>query len=177
MITLEQFFEAVEYKITLGEQYNSIYGAWPDTARFLASEDNHEVSTVACVFDTADQTVYQMYAIDYKADRAYRWTHPDWIESHKAAREKAAKDGFHDHPFENGEWIELDVASDLLEKASAIHREQPYDDRVQIQLNIEDDVLLKLMLEAHRRDITFNQLVVEAVEAAIEKHRAEGVLK
>lgn len=177
MITLEQFFETIEYKISNGEPCITIHDRWPATARFLACEDNFEVSTVACVFDTVDQMVYQMYAIDYKANRAYRWTHPAWVESYKASVERSAKDGYRDEPFENSQWIDLDVASDLIEKASAIHREQPYDDRIEIPLTIEDDVLFKLMLEAHRRDITFNQLVTEAVEQAIEKYRLKGELE
>ena len=33
------------------------------------------------------------------------------------------------------------------------------DNRAEIEIDLPDDVLFGLMMEAHRRDITFNQLV------------------
>jgi hypothetical protein len=40
-----------------------------------------------------------------------------------------------------------------------------------ITLNLDTDVLFELMLMAHERDITLNQLVNEVLKAYIEEHK------
>jgi len=41
--------------------------------------------------------------------------------------------------------------------------------KVDVEIDIEDDLLFKLMLEAHKRDITLNQLVEDILRKALEK--------
>ena len=40
-----------------------------------------------------------------------------------------------------------------------------------ITINVDRDVLFELMLMAHERDITLNQLVNEVLKAYIEEHK------
>ena len=42
------------------------------------------------------------------------------------------------------------------------------DDRAEIEINIPDDVLFALMMEAHRRDITLNQMVERILREQID---------
>ncbi len=66
-------------------------------------------------------------------------------------------------------YIDLDVEEDFMEKAYAICNDQEYDTRVQVPVNFTDEELLRYMTLAHERDITFNQLVEEALMAAIKQ--------
>lgn len=58
---------------------------------------------------------------------------------------------------------ELETDEDLLEKFNAIVQGRDYDTRVSIPIDLPEDYLMALMLEAHRQDITFNQLVVNII--------------
>ena len=40
----------------------------------------------------------------------------------------------------------------------------------EIEIDLDDETLFQLMLEAHRRDFTFNKLVEEFLLKDIEKH-------
>lgn len=58
---------------------------------------------------------------------------------------------------------ELEVNEDLMEKFSAIVEGRSYDQRIIVPVDLPDDLLMQLMLEAHRQDITLNQLVVNLI--------------
>jgi hypothetical protein len=55
----------------------------------------------------------------------------------------------------------------------AIREGEDYDTRVLMPVEFSDEDLLKYMKLAHERDITFNQLVEEALLAAIKEHKIE----
>jgi len=44
----------------------------------------------------------------------------------------------------------------------------------EIEINIPDDVLFSLMLLAHERDITFNQLCNEILREQLDKEQTDG---
>lgn len=48
------------------------------------------------------------------------------------------------------------------------------DTRESVALDIPDDVLFSLMLAAHERDITLNQLVETILREQIEKEQTDG---
>jgi hypothetical protein len=62
----------------------------------------------------------------------------------------------------------LEVADDFIQKCLAIRAGEDYDTRVQITVDFSDEDLLKYMKLAHERDITFNELVVQALTEAIQ---------
>jgi len=170
MITLKQFMETVDYRITEGSDYQ--WQCFGPNAYCLDSwngkQDGH---TISIIFDTKDQTVYQVTAYDYARERAYRMTNPGF----KAAFDAECEDReILDMAWELDDgspvkYVDLDVEEDFIEKARAICNDQDYDTRVQIQVEFTDEELLRYMKFAHEQDITFNQLVEEAVKAAIEQ--------
>ncbi len=87
---------------------------------------------------------------------AYRWIDPD----HKAAVEDQLDTSI--------EFVELDVLEDFVEKAEAIVANKTFDLRVQIPLDLDDELLLFLFKEAHKRDITFNTLMEDILRRAVE---------
>jgi len=165
MITLKQFFETANYRITEGSDYG--WQCFGEHAYQLDSWNGDQKGhTLSVVFDTDTQTVYQVEAFDYLRERAYRMVNPAFKEAFDA--ESKDRDVI-DMAWERDDgtpvgFIDLEVEEDFLEKATAIVQGQDYDTRVSIPLNFSDEELLRYMIIAHERDITFNQLVVEAIQ-------------
>lgn len=170
MITLKDFMETCNYRITEGSEYG--WQCFGHNAYTLDSWNGDlEGHTISIVFDTRTQVVYQVTAYDYARVRAYRMTNPDF----KAAYEAETNDrdildvAWEDEDGNDVRYIDLNVDEDFLEKAYAICNDQEYDTRVQVPVDFSDEELLTYMKFAHERDITFNQLVEEAIKAAIEQ--------
>jgi hypothetical protein len=82
----------------------------------------------------------------------------------------------------NGAWddvdyIDLEVDDDFIQKCLAIKAGETYDTRVQVPVDFSDEDLLKYMKLAHERDMTFNELVEEALRHAIEEVEAGRLTK
>lgn len=154
MITLQQFMDAVEYRISEGSNYS--WNSFGPTAYRLESIADAKYN-ISIVFDTTNQTVYEVEAHDYSTDYAYRYTNPLWID---AVRDEAQKRGInYDIAYDNVKFIDLEVEDDWLEKARAIVRGEDYDTRVKIPLELDKEELLTLMTAAHEQDITLNDYV------------------
>jgi hypothetical protein len=172
MITLKDFLETIDYKITEGSEYGwKCYGE--NTHRIERQTGDHMGNTVTCVFDTKEHFVYEMEAWDNANDRVYRWIHPDYIKAYKKACKK--HDVKFENAFDNVNFTDLDVEADILEKARAISNEEEYDTRIQMAVDFTDEDMLQYMKLAHQLDITFNELVERALREAIdfEKLRKE----
>lgn len=169
MISLKDFMEVVGYRISEGSAY--LWGCFGTNAYSIDAvrkvDDSFE-GTVSITFDTVDQTVYMVEAFDYIRDRAYRLINPDYKDRYK---EECQSRGVNDVAWEDVEYIDLDVDEDFLEKAAAIIEGREYDYRVQLSVEFSDEELLKYMKLAHERDITFNQLIEQALEEAIRLHK------
>ena len=77
MITLKDFMETVDYKITEGSEYQ--WQCYGDHSYQLDSwnqdQDGHSVSIV---FDTRTHVIYEASVYDYKRNRAYRLINSDF---------------------------------------------------------------------------------------------------
>jgi hypothetical protein len=164
MLTLKEFMELVDYKITEGSDY------WPEGnfgGRQLYSlsawNGDHDGWSFNIGFDPKDdQRVYVVEACDYKYNRAYRL-----IDS-SLKTDKEAWDGVN--------YIDLEEDDDFMQKGLAIRDGVDYDTRVNIPLNVPDDVLFELMKRAHDQDITLNQLVEDVLWEAIRAEEDKSVL-
>jgi hypothetical protein len=65
---------------------------------------------------------------------------------------------------------QIEAENDILEKTRAIVHEEDYDARVKIPVEFSDEELLKYMKMAHELDITFNQLIENALREAVKKY-------
>ena len=156
MISLKEWMELVDYKITEGNDY---YAFSPDAYSLNSWSGTQDGYSFDIVFDTKTQVVYQVEACDYQRNRAYRLVHPMYKDQVQAG-EKA---------WDDTNWIDLEVDDDFIQKALAIKDGKDYDTRVQIELDIPEEDLLLYMKEAHKRDMTFNEFIEEALKAAIEE--------
>lgn len=171
-MNLKDYMTVINYRVTEGSEFGwDCFG--PNAYRLDswsgAFNNTTEGYTVSVTFDTQDQTVYQMEAWDYENNRAYRWTSPEWKPKHD---KEAKKRGFDpDDAWDEVKFVNLEVEADFLEKARAIVAGEPYDTRVQIEIDWDDDVLMSAMKLAHERDITFNQLVELALTEYLEEKK------
>lgn len=167
MVTLKEFMEAVGYRITEGSTYG--WNCFGSNAYALDSwngeQDGHSASIV---FDTRTQEVYQVTAYDYTRERAYRLINPAYKEAHD--KEGSDRDSNISEAWEDVEYTDLELASDFIEKLTAIVNEEDYDTRVSVPVDFSDEELLTYMKLAHEQDITFNQLIEQALREAIARH-------
>ena len=166
MITLKEWMEIADYRITEGSDY--CWDCFGPNAYSLDSwngDQNGHSFTV--IFDTKTQVVYEVQAHDYVHQRAYRLVNPEYKEAFK--NEGQERDVRIDEAWDDVNYVDLDVDDDFIQKCLAIREGEDYDTRVQIEVNFSDEELLKYMKFAHERDITFNQLVEEAIKAAIDQ--------
>lgn len=165
----QELIEANNFEITGGSEYQ--WQCFGFNARYL-DFDQEDRFSINCVFDTADHTVYIIEAWDYVNHREYRWINPGYIEAYKEACKENEVD-FRES-FDNNKFIDLEVVEDMFEKIQGIRNEEEYDTRVRVPIDFSDSELLELMKLAHEKDITFNQLVEEALSVAIEDAKKGG---
>ena len=163
MITLKQWMELVDYRITEGTDY-LLAGQSLFSLNSWNSRYNDGGYSMEIVFDQKTQDVYLVEVCDYQRNRAYRLINPDHadLEYDKTAWDDVA-------------WTDLDVEADWLEKATAIIAGLDYDTRVQMTIDLPHDQLHKLMLQAHQADITLNQHIVKILHGVMEDRRLEEI--
>ena len=168
MISLKEWMELVDYRITEGSDYGwQCYGYDAHMLDSWNGDQNGHSFTV--IFDTKNQTVYEVQAHDYVHNRAYRLINPEFKSAHE--HERNGRGIEINNAWDNVDYIDLDVVDDFIQKGLAIRDGEEYDTRVQIEVNFDDAELLEYMKIAHDRDITFNELVEIALQDAIDQHR------
>ena len=168
---LKQVNEITNHRITEGSEY--CWNCYPN-ARYLSYES--EFAHVSVLYSTETQEIYEA-DVSVKVDnwfdedknmRPYRWLNPEYkdamISEAKTRKVKWRK------AWDDVKWIDLEVEEDFLEKAKAIFNGESHDKRIQVPIDLEDDVMLKLCMEAHKRDITLNQMVEKVLREVIDTH-------
>jgi hypothetical protein len=168
MITLKEFMELVDYRVTEGSEYCwECFGS--DAYSLSYWNQDHSGHSICIIFDTRTHEVYAVEACDYKHNRAYRLINPDYKTAHD--NEAVGRDVDANQAWDDVDYVDLDVDDDFIQKALAIIAGEDYDTRVSVPVNFTDEELLTYMKLAHEHDITFNQLVEEALRAAIDEYK------
>jgi len=168
MITLKQYFELTNYRITEGSDYGwNCYG--PNAHMLSAWNGVHGAGgwSTNIVFSTKSQKVYEVEICDYTNNRAYRMINPKKLAKFK--EESLARGEYANQAWDDVNYTDLEVLEDFMEKARAIIAGEEYDSRVKVPVDFTDEELLTYMKMAHERDMTFNQFVEEALRHAIDE--------
>lgn len=172
MLTIKDFMELVDYKITEGSDYlwNS-FG--PFAYRLDSWNGNIDGHTISIVFDTKTQEVYMLEAFDYVNQRAYRLMNPNFVETYKneCTDRNILDEAWEDDEGNPVKFIDLEVDEDFVEKAQAIIAGKEYSTNIMVPLTLEKDEMYQLMMMAHERNITLNQMVEEILQFAIESEK------
>ena len=174
---LAQINEAMSHQITGGSEYQ--WQCFPD-ARFLDYES--EYAHVSILYSTVDQIVYQadasikreVWSDDNRYDKPYRWTNPMFKDAY--INESKERNIDPNQAWDDVKWIELETDEDFLEKAKAMFEGDYWDTRIVVPVDLDDDTILKLAMEAHKRDITLNKMVEIVLQEAINHHRVNETL-
>lgn len=162
MITLKQWMELVDYKITEGSDYFvNVEGL------YMLNSWNGEQDGFSfdIAFDPKDnQKVYLVEANDFKNNRAYRMKDSTLDVGNQA--------------WDDVDYIDLETDDDFIEKALAIKSGKEYDTRIKVPVEFTDEELLRYMKIAHDLDITFNELMERSLREAIRNiERERDVIK
>jgi hypothetical protein len=168
MITMKEWMELVDYKITEGSSYGwSCYG--PNAYCLDSWNGVHGKGgySFSIVFSTKTQKVYEVSVCDYTNDRAYRMINPSKVEKHRAEAE--SRDVNLNEAWDEVDFVDLEVDDDFIQKCLAIREGEDYDARVSVPLTLGDDEMFELMKMAHEQDITLNELVERLLRRVIDE--------
>ena len=166
MITLKEWMEIVDYRITEGSGY--CWHCYGNDVHMLDSwngeQDGHSFTVI---FDTKTQVVYEVQAHDYVHNRAYRMINPDFQKKNK--KEAKKRDIDKNNAWDDVNYVDIEVDDDFFQKCLSIKAGEDYDTRVSVPMDFSDEELLTYMKLAHDLDITLNQLVEQALREAIDR--------
>lgn len=168
MVTLKEFMEVVDYRITEGDDYTwRCFGEASKPYSLSAWNGDHNGWSFNITFDTGTQEVYLVEACDYKNQRAYRRINPDYEQGYRkyARRENSA---YIDQAWDDVNFVDLENDDDWFQKALSIVAGEDYDTRVSIPIDLPEQELMVLFKAAHERDMTFNEFVEDVLRAALE---------
>jgi hypothetical protein len=166
MITVQDFTEAVDFQITGGSEY--CWECFGPDARYLDSEHSKEFQA-SVVFGGPERTVFVCELFDYVNTRAYRWINPEYREAHEKEAKKRKVNA--KTAWDGVDFTDVELDDDILEKITELTKGNfKYDSRIRVPVEFSDEELFTYMKLAHDLDITFNQLVEQAIKEAMEKH-------
>ena len=166
MITLKEWMEIVDYKITEGSDFGWLcYGK--DVHMLDSWNGEQDGHSFTVIFDTKTQVVYEVQAHDYVHNRAYRMINEDFQK--KAKKEARKRDVNRNMAWDDVDYVDLETDEDFLEKAQAIVNGTDYDTRVQVPLELDDDTMFQMMRMAHERDLTLNEFVEDLLREFLKK--------
>lgn len=158
MLDIASWLNVINYRVTTGSKWE--WNCFGNNAHFMSHFREGTSNSVDITFDTETKVVYILEAVDEESGYAYRYFNPQFRQQY--LDEEKLRGG------PDVKWTELEVLSDWYQKASAIVNGREYDKRIQVEIDIEDDVFLHLAKEAHKRDITINEMIAITIENALE---------
>jgi hypothetical protein len=168
MITMKEWMELVDYKITEGSDYGwQCYG--PNAYCLDSWNGVHGKGgySFSIVFSTKSQKVYEVSMCDYTNDRAYRMINPKNVEKHR--KEAESKSVLANQAWDDVDYVDLEVDDDFFQKSLSIKAGEVYDNRVTVPIDLSDEETFELMKMAHAQDITLNQLVENMLRVYIKQ--------
>ena len=177
MITMKEWMELVDYRITEGSDYGwQCYGS--NTYQLDSWNGLHDKGgfSFSITFDTKDHTVYEVQMHDYTNQRAYRMINEDFQKKHR--KEAKRRDVNLDEAWDDVNYTDLEVDDDFIQKALAIKAGKDYENTVSVPLDLPDDLLLEAAMNAHRQNITLNEYINNALRELVDefKQDPEGLL-
>jgi hypothetical protein len=174
MITLKEWMEVVNYRITEGGNYG--WDCYGSDAYTLDSWNGEQAGhSLSIVFDQKSQEVYEVQIHDYRNNRAYRMINPAYKEAFE--EEAKSKNSWMVEAWENVDYIDLESDDDWIQKGIAVVAEEEYDTRVSIPIDLPETELMTLFKAAHEADMTFNDFVEQILREKLADEGFVNLLK
>jgi hypothetical protein len=162
---LSKINEALGHKITSGSEYQ--WHCYGPAVQFLDYQSEYAHASV--IYSAETQEIFQADVCSNDVNKKpYRWLNPDYKDELYIESEERKVDA--DLAWDDVKWVDLETEEDFLEKAAAIFNGETFDTRIQVPIDLDNDTMLQLAMEAHKRDITLNQMVVEILQQVITEH-------
>lgn len=168
---LEQVNIALDHKFFNGSEF--LWRCYGDNVRYMDYESEHGTASVIC--DSKTQRVFECTVDAKNRDISpYRWIDPEFKDAYEA---ECKERGVLPNVFCDGiKYIDLETESDFLEKAKAIFNNEKFDVRVEVPLELDDDLFFHLAKEAHKRDITINKMVEHLLIDLIKEQNEKNIV-
>ena len=163
---LRQINEITNHRITGGSEY--MWKCYPD-ARHLDYESDY--AYISVMHNTLTQEIYEANvtvkenSASDAATKPYRWLNPEYTDAY--CTESTERNIDPTVAWDTTKWVDLEVEEDFFEKAKAIFNGQEFDNRIQVPIELDNETMLALCMEAHKRDLTLNELVAEMLRNMI----------
>jgi hypothetical protein len=168
MITLKEWMELVDCKITEGSNYGwNCYGPYSHTLDSWNGVHGKGGYSFSITFSTKSQKVYEVSVCDYTNDRAYRMINPKFQEKHR--KEALARDVNLNEAWDGVDYVDLEVDDDFIQKCLAIKAGTEYSTDVSVPLDLPDDLLMFAFKAAHAENITFNDWMNKMLKSFVDK--------
>jgi len=171
MITMKEWMELVDYKITEGSDYLwHCYG--PNAYRLDSWNGVHGKGgfSFSIVFSTKTQKVYEVSVYDYTNDRAYRMIVENKLDKHRREAETHGVDM--NEAWDDVSYVDLEVDDDFIQKCLAIRAGEDYSTDVSVPLDLPDDLLLFAFKAAHAENMTFNDWMNKMLKSFVDQVKA-----
>lgn len=166
---LSEINNTFQHKITDGSEY--LWNCYGNNVRTIDYTSKYACGYV--VFDTETHEVFEVSVSPVAGawdiePKPYRYINPE----HRMSYETEAEDRHVDPnvAWDDVKWVDLETEEDFIDKATKMFVGQTFDTRVVVPLDLDNDTILKLSMEAHKRDITLNQMVEELLRNMIAEH-------
>ena len=168
MITMKEWMELVDYKITEGGEYGwQCYGPNAYTLDSWNGVHGKGGYSFSIVFSTKTQKVYEVSMCDYTNERAYRMINPDKIKKHN--KEATSRNVNLDEAWDDVEYVNLEVDDDFIQKALAIRAGEDYSTDISVPIDLPDELLMFAFKQAHEKNMTFNDFINQVLREFIDK--------
>lgn len=166
IISLKEFLEMIDHNISEGYKYQwDCYGSTIQGIDYWNKKLGDDQISILAYFDTTDTEVYEIQIWDGPNKREYRWIHPLFADLHKDEAESRNVDPR--QSLDDRKYIDLETPKDVFEKGRAVFLGKPYDTRIMIELDLDDQTEIMLYRLAHARDMTLNDYVEELLRAEL----------
>ena len=171
MITMKEWMELVDYRITEGGEYGwQCYG--PNAYCLDSWNGVHGVGgySFSIVFSTKTQKVYEVSMCDYTNDRAYRMIAENKQAKHH--KESEHKSVLANQAWDDVDYVDLEVVDDFIQKALAIKAGEDYENTVSVPIDLPDDLMMFAFRAAHEADMTLNDWMNQMLRGFIDQVEA-----
>ena len=171
MITMKEWMELVDYRITEGGDYGwQCFG--PNAYQLSSWNGLHDRGgwSFNIVFSTKTQKVYEVTVCDYTRNRAYRMI----VENKQAKHRKEAehKSELANQAWDDVDYVDLEVDDDFIQKCLSIKAGEDYSTDVSVPLDLPDDLLLFAFKAAHAENMTFNDWMNKMLKSFVDQVKA-----
>ena len=171
MITMKEWMELVDYRITEGGEYGwQCYG--PNAYCLDSWNGVHGVGvySFSIVFSTKTQKVYEVSMCDYTNDRAYRMIVENKQAKHR--KESEHKSVLANQAWDDVDYVDLEVVDDFIQKALAIKAGEDYENTVSVPIDLPDDLMMFAFRAAHEADMTLNDWMNQMLRGFVDQVEA-----